>query len=210
MGGCELDSLGLEYSLSTAGQWTITWCLLVSVVLMFSMVLEICINTVQSIVKYCAEHKLFIYSISVQRDSRSKCGTKFYRKCPDSTVSCKALIYNVTKLCFMGLVLHKYYPWKKNILTEGTYDHISTSFETGMKLLHILALQSGLEKSEHTGIKLLGYKTIIIHSLLPPNCKQESWHHRRFKEFVFNRITRFHFKPWQGVINFKWLCKQPN
>jgi imidazoleglycerol phosphate dehydratase HisB len=47
---------------------------------------------------------------------------------------------------------------KKTLLIEETLDHISISFEAGIKLLHILARQSWLAKSEHTGIKFLDDK----------------------------------------------------
>jgi hypothetical protein len=53
--------------------------------------------------KYSVEQKLSIYDTFVQRSSSRKCRTKFRRKYPDSTVPCKAMIYNiVTKLRSTG------------------------------------------------------------------------------------------------------------
>jgi hypothetical protein len=55
------------------------------------VVLEICMNTVRSVVK-----------------SWRKCRRKLHMKYPDSTVLCKATIFNiVTKLCSLGSVLDK-------------------------------------------------------------------------------------------------------
>jgi hypothetical protein len=44
--------------------------------------------------KYNVEQKLFIYDTFVQCSSWRKCHRKFCRKYPDSTVPCKATIYN--------------------------------------------------------------------------------------------------------------------
>jgi hypothetical protein len=66
-------------------------------------------------IKYSVEEKLFIYDTFVHCSSWKKC----CRKDPDSTVLCKATIYNkVTKLHSTGLVLDKKKSQKRHALTE--------------------------------------------------------------------------------------------
>jgi hypothetical protein len=63
-----------------------------------------------------------------------------------------------------------------NKLTEENLD-IFTGLEVGMKKLHLLVPQGWLAKcAAHIGIKLLmlqHYKTIVVHSLWPPGCREE-------------------------------------
>jgi hypothetical protein len=71
------------------------------------------------------EQKLFISDISVQHFQWGKCHRKFCRKYPDSTVPCKASIYNfVTQLPSTGSVLYKNKSRKRHLLTEEKLDVI--------------------------------------------------------------------------------------
>jgi hypothetical protein len=92
------------------------------------------------------EQKLFIYDILVQRSSWRKCRRKFHRKYPDSTVPCKAMIYNiVTKLRSAGSVLDKKKSRKRHVLTEEKLDD---------KLQSYIAFSSRL-RSKNTILKVV-------------------------------------------------------
>jgi hypothetical protein len=79
----------------------------------------------------------------VQHSSWRKCHRKFSRKYADSTVACKAMIYNiVTNLCSVGSVLDKKKSKKRWVLTEGKFDDFGTLLKERPEKLCLLVSSS--------------------------------------------------------------------
>jgi hypothetical protein len=100
------------------------------------------------------------------------------------------MIYNtVRKLHPTESVLDKS-NLKRDVLTEEKLDDIGTRLEASPK--NLSALQCELAKSTaHFGTKLLKlrpYKTVVVHSLLPPYGKAKIHYCMWFQELVFNGL----------------------
>jgi hypothetical protein len=138
--------------------------------------------------KHSVEQKLFIYDAFVRPSSRRKC----CRKYPDGTVSCKATIHTiVTK---NNVLRHRCWTRRnleKDLSTEEKLHDSGTRLQASPKKpLRLLSLQCRLEKgTAHVGTKLLKlrpYRTTVVHSLLPQDCKTIIRYCSWIQESVFN------------------------